>query len=658
MSTMGDVARNVLRTVRESRRMKRGHTGEVKAVVFFKDSRRVVTCSDDTTLRIWDVQKGALVGGPFEGHRDWVRSCAISPDDRRIASGGRDKRIIIWDVESKQMVFEPLVEHTHWVESVCFSPNGKRLASGSQDCTVIVWNAETGTVITTLDGHRGSVWSVAFSPDGLKLASGSSDCTIRIWHTVNAEILFEINAHKNPVRSVVWSSDGQQLVSASYGTVKFWNSSNGVQDGLTCTGHTDWVRSLAISSDNSFIAAASDDKTVRLWSTTTHQSIGQAIEHSDGLLCVAISPDGKWLVSGDNQGRVWFWSLKNILKQQRLPDRAFSTLSNSNLSDLAHSEIQPSDGRSTINNPQTHEASSSKSRFSFDFLATNTTVPSAGSFHTSEELPIQEIDDDGNHSDSYANLSIMKAQISDWDNALQDADKSISIRPSLMGYISKGIALCGSGQLWGAMEAFDLASVFSNRDPMTIDLLLLIKAVALFNASHHDEAIRRVQGLATVCQQLDTLPCTVVDSYLRVQLAIIDFRDGRYSEAADKLTASIATVTRLVLRTAHLEPRLKIFKSLFGWDLDSLWQTVNQTRCNAFLHAGRLIEAVESHQYMISMISMIDDVAKDGFLDWSTGNYFRIPGNRPSVLIVVLISLQARLHCALYRKGTGGCFCE
>ncbi|KAG2033235.1 WD40-repeat-containing domain protein [Suillus americanus] len=635
MSTMFDIGKNVIQTVRGSRRMKQGHTGEVKAVAFFKDSRRVVTCSDDTTLRIWDVQKGALVGEPFEGHRDWVRSGAISPDDRRIASGGRDKRIIIWDVESKQMVFEPLEKHTHWVESVCFSFDGKRLASGSQDCTIVVWNTETGAVITTLEGHRGSIWSVAFSPDDLKLASGSSDCTIRVWHTAKAEILFEINAHKNPVRSVVWSSDGQQLVSASYGKVKFWNSSNGGQNGLTCTGHTDWVRSLAISSDSSFIASASDDKTVRLWSTKTHQSIGQAIEHSDGLLCVAISPDGKWLVSGDNQGRVWFWSLKNILKQHkaeersphkveqqgRLRDRAFSTLSN--LSDLARSEIQSFDGGSTISNSQTPEASSSKSRSSFDFSAINTTVRNAGQFRISEKLLIQEIDDDGNHSDSYAKRSIEKAQIFDWDNALQDADK--------------GIALCGSGQLLDAMEAFDLASVFSNRDPMTIDLLLLIKAVALFNASHHDEALRRVQGLATVCQQLDTPPY------------------GRYSEAADKLTASIATVTRLFLRTAHLEPRLKIFTSLFGWDLDSLWQTVNERRCDAFLHAGRLIEAVESHQYMISMT---DDVAKDSFLDWSTGNYSRVSDNRSLILIVVLISLQARLHCTLYREGTGCCFCE
>ncbi|KAG1745659.1 hypothetical protein EDB19DRAFT_455984 [Suillus lakei] len=238
-----------------------------------------------------------------------------------------------------------------------------------------------------------------------------------------------------------------------------------------------------MSSDSAFIAAASDDKTVRLWSTKTHQNIGQALEHVAGLLCVAISPDGKWLVSGDNQGKVWFWSLKNILKQheadERLQHKAEQQrqLTDQAATTLSTHRNQPSDHSSTTNNSlETPEASSSQSRSSvFDFLATNTTGRNAGYFHTSEELLIQEIDVDGDHSDSYANRSVVRARIFDWDNALQDAVKSISIQPSSMGYISKGIALCGKEQLWDAMEAFDLAFVFLNRDPMTADILLLIK---------------------------------------------------------------------------------------------------------------------------------------------------------------------------------------
>jgi hypothetical protein len=56
--------------------------------------------------------------------------------------------------------------------------------------------------------------------------------------------------------------------------------------------------------------------------------------------------------------------------------------------------------------------------------------------------------------------------------------QSIAIQPSLLGYISKGIALCGNNQLWNAMEFFDMAFLYSNRDQVTIDLLLLIKVLS------------------------------------------------------------------------------------------------------------------------------------------------------------------------------------
>ncbi|KAG2346373.1 hypothetical protein BDR05DRAFT_997367 [Suillus weaverae] len=88
---------------------------------------------------------------------------------------------------------------------------------------------------------------------------------------------------------------------------------------------------------------------------------------------------------------------------------------------------------------------------------------------------------------------------------------------------------------------------------------------------------------------------------------MLAFEDGRYSEAADRLSDSIPSITDLVSGKALFDPRLKIFVVLFGWNLDSLWLTVNQKRCDALLRADRVIEAVESHQYMMHMI---DDAFK------------------------------------------------
>ncbi|KAG2151487.1 hypothetical protein DEU56DRAFT_553851 [Suillus clintonianus] len=601
----------------------RGHKGQVNAVAFFKDSRRMVTGSVDSTLRIWDVRNGAF-GEPFEGNH-CVLSVAVSPNERRFASSGVfDDAIIIWDVESKQKVFCPLVKPLRYlVYSLCFSPNGKILASGSDDKTVVLWDAETGAVLTTLHGHRDSVFSVAFSPDGLKLASGSRDHSIRVWQTDNAELLLDINAHENHVRSVVWSPDGQQLVSASSDrTVKFWNSTNGDQIGRPCTGHTDSIHSLAISSDGSFIATASQDKTVRLWSTKTRQQIGQVLGHPTEVCCVAISSTGELLVSGGEDGNARLWFIKNILEQHNAGKKMKEDEEESRRpqhfrgSTILHDDPQlPVDDNSPGNGPsEIHKVSDSHHKhLPFD-IAKKSPVHTAyivGDLQTAEYLLNQEIDADENHN-SYANRSFVRARNSDWDNALEDAKKSIATQPSLLGYISKGISLCGNHKLWDAMEAFDLASTFANRDPITIYVLLLIKAVALFNANCHDEAVRRVGDLAATYKNSDDLLCSVVNSYLRVQLAINAFEDGRYIEAADQLGKSIPNIINLLSCRTLFEPRFKIFMVLFGWDLDWLWQTVNQRLCEALFRADRVVEAVEAHQYMMN------EVAKTDCQQWST----------------------------------------
>lgn len=257
----------------------------IGAAAFYHDGKRIVTGSNDKTLRIWDVQKATLVEEPFEGHQSSTLSVAISPDDTRIASGGADMTVIIWNIKSKQKVLDPLVKHTNWVLSVCFSPDGKRLASGSSDCTVVVWDAGTGMVLETLH-HRDSVWTVAFSPDGLKLASGSM-CTVWVWSThTNAELLFEIDAHQLSVQSVVWSPDGQQLVSASEDKmIRFWNSLNGGQIGQPCTGHIDSICSLAISSDGTFIATASLDNTALVEHEDIPTDSTRTPAHHLGFMC-------------------------------------------------------------------------------------------------------------------------------------------------------------------------------------------------------------------------------------------------------------------------------------------------------------------------------------------------------------------------------------
>ena len=82
----------------------------------------------------------------LKGHTDPVTSVAFSPDGKRIVSGSDDKTVKVWDAHTGQEI-RTLKGHTNWVLSVAFSADGKRIASGSADQTVKVWDAATGTLI-------------------------------------------------------------------------------------------------------------------------------------------------------------------------------------------------------------------------------------------------------------------------------------------------------------------------------------------------------------------------------------------------------------------------------------------------------------------------------------------------------------------------------
>ncbi|RYP77557.1 hypothetical protein DL770_007058 [Monosporascus sp. CRB-9-2] len=116
----------------------------------------------------------------LEGHGGRVTSVAFSPDGGRIVSGSDDYTVKIWDAKSGKEV-RTIKGHGSKVTSVAFSPDGSRIASGSVDNTVKIWDTKSGKEVRTLKGHGNSVTLVTFSPDGSRIASGSDDRTVKIW---------------------------------------------------------------------------------------------------------------------------------------------------------------------------------------------------------------------------------------------------------------------------------------------------------------------------------------------------------------------------------------------------------------------------------------------------------------------------------------------
>ena len=146
--------------------------GQVNGLAFSPDAKRLVSASDDGTVRIWNAASGASerVLRGIEGAVLWAR---FSPDGTRIAAAGADGTVRIWPLAGGDPVV--LYGHDGPVNTIAFNPAGDRLVSGGKDGSVRVWNAGGGGTLVVLHTHEGEVTGVDFSPDGKQVVSGADD---------------------------------------------------------------------------------------------------------------------------------------------------------------------------------------------------------------------------------------------------------------------------------------------------------------------------------------------------------------------------------------------------------------------------------------------------------------------------------------------------
>ncbi|KAG2748760.1 WD40 repeat-like protein [Suillus brevipes Sb2] len=125
------------------RQTMRGHTGKVRHVVHLPGGRRIITCSLDGSLRLWDLKSGTQIGEDWRDENPGVWCMALSPNGEIVASGCSDGKVILWDIETRKVISR-WTRHTNVVEALCWSADGEGVASGSWDGTAKVWDVKTG----------------------------------------------------------------------------------------------------------------------------------------------------------------------------------------------------------------------------------------------------------------------------------------------------------------------------------------------------------------------------------------------------------------------------------------------------------------------------------------------------------------------------------
>ena len=126
-------------------------------------------------------------------HTNWVQAVAYSNDGKRLLSASQDATVKIWDAATHREL-RTYTGHTEMVRSAAFSPDGKLVASAGGDKDIRLWDPETGKDVRTLQGHTEFINSVAFSPDGKFLVSGGADRKVRLHEVATGKLLHEFAA--------------------------------------------------------------------------------------------------------------------------------------------------------------------------------------------------------------------------------------------------------------------------------------------------------------------------------------------------------------------------------------------------------------------------------------------------------------------------------
>ena len=324
----------------------RGHTDAIYTLAFTRDGTHLLSASDDSTARVWNVANRTAV--VLRGHDDDVFRARFSPDERCVVTSSLDGSARVWSLDRPSAEIhvegEPIEDlrfdddHVtirtseaiaRWdlastAREVLFSwanephnlGNGVASADGAH---IAIPNADgsmelrgrDGTSIA-LRGHRGMINHVEFSRDGRTVFSSSSDGTLRRWDVATGTGTIELEGDV-PVRGFAVARDGRiaaQAANTAFLIDRADKVSRLGEGPRWCIDFAEFEpvrdrlvlhrcdKSLALIEDGAEAGQLRGRAPARIIELPTGDYM---VGH------VAVSPDGRWIAGGLSDRTVRLW---------------------------------------------------------------------------------------------------------------------------------------------------------------------------------------------------------------------------------------------------------------------------------------------------------------------------------------------------------------
>ncbi|RDD42737.1 Apoptotic protease-activating factor 1 [Trichoplax sp. H2] len=264
-------------------------------------------------VQIWDLQQSKLVTTCF-GHCDHVNSVAFSRDGSKVVTGSDDETLKVWDFFNIPSVVNPSLKPIY--DCQFEDNNNPLLYVMDKENNLLVYYGLKATLKKRIKIETGSVTCCKLSRDCRWIAIGCSNGQIIILDTKNGQLLAQLYGHMDKISFCNFINHDERILSASYdGYIKTWHPRTGEMI-LEIQGHQGVIWSCCIAKDESFIATASHDCLVKIWYNPSLR-LYQCLQHGYSVMSCDFSSDAKLLLTGSDTGiiKVWNISLAVIIKQ-------------------------------------------------------------------------------------------------------------------------------------------------------------------------------------------------------------------------------------------------------------------------------------------------------------------------------------------------------
>lgn len=152
------------------------------------NNTQVLSCSDDTTVRLWDVPSQTCTN-TFTDHTDYVRTGQVSTSNPHLVlTGSYDATVRLYDTrtgECEMLMGGPSGEgggqNTAPVEQVLMFPSGT-IALSTAGPILRAWDLVAGgRCIRAFSNHQKTVTALAFDTSASRLLSGGLDQMVKVY---------------------------------------------------------------------------------------------------------------------------------------------------------------------------------------------------------------------------------------------------------------------------------------------------------------------------------------------------------------------------------------------------------------------------------------------------------------------------------------------